>query len=453
MTGLSRIFTKMKNFNLGQFSSGWSEKTISGIFMSGIGGDFQGKQMFAGLNIFENKPLAVIRDNQFNSVLDNPNQFVQATRIGNGALTGNHTHLTALNGKTFNRNRPGDNQMLALPRNNFAGTLSNSTSFGKAGTLATEISKSSSAYQNGVTGIDGQLAETASALNGFTQDFWQTISFGLNYQKQYKKIALDHQFSFNYAGIGYNNPGSAFNGRGVLQAGTVVKKNFYKNKGVIFLRYQRRNNYTNTEKNHFFKQDRLNISAKWKFNRQLRVGLSWNSAAMQGVEGKIQTAVFSQTRGSFDANYNGKINNKPFQQFVTAGYQHFSYAGNAGELPGKMLIINSASNLSVKKMQLQVNLQYLRDASAISGQNNLFTSDAGLAFSLSNSIQVTSSITYLSQTRKVKQLGIRNALNGQLGRKWQLSAFGDFRKNLVENQNPLFFPAVRGEIMLQYLIQ
>jgi hypothetical protein len=453
MSGISRLFTKMKNFNIGQFSSSWSEKTLSGIFMSGIGGDFQSKRLFTGLNLFENRPLAAIKDNQFNQVLDQPNQFVQALRIGNGDINGNHTHITAANAKTFNRQWTGNNQLLTIPRNALAGTVSNQTDLGKAGVIQSELSKTSSAYQNGVIGADGQITDAVSVFNGFAQDFWQTVAFGINYSNQYRQIGFEHQFTFNYSGLGYSNPATGFNARGVLQAGVAAKKSFYKNRGAIQLRYQRRNNYTGTEKNQFFRQDRLNLTAKWKFSKKLKAGLSWNSAVMERVEQKIKTPVFQQVRGSFDASYQGRLKGKPFIQLITAGYQHFSFTGNAGELPGKMLIINSATNLSLGKTQIQANMQYLHDAGTGAARSSLFTSDAGLSFSLMKMMQATSSITWLSQTGRVKQLGIRNAINGQLGKRWQLSVFGDIRKNLTENQNPGFFPATRGEIMLQYLIQ
>jgi hypothetical protein len=454
MSGLSKFFTKMKNFNAGQFSSGWSEKTLSGIFMSGIGGDFKSRQFFTGLNIFENRPLAPVKDNQFNKVFDQPNQFIQALRIGNGDITGNHTHITTANAKTFNRQWAGNNQLSAIPRNAFAGTVSNQINIGNAGTIQTELSKTSTAYQNGVTGIDGQITETISALNGFIQDFWQTVSVGLNYQNQYKQIGLEHQLTFNYSGLGYNNPATAFSARGVIQGGIALKKSIYKNKGIVQIRYQRKNNYTSTEKGNFFKQDRLHIVAKWKLSNNLKAGFSWNSAVMEKMEQKNKTPIFQQTRGSFDASYRGKINGKPFMQLITAGYQHFSFTGNAGELPGKMVIINSVTNLSLSKAQMQINMQYLHDASSeVTDRSSLFTSDMGLGLPLAKMMQLTTSLTWLSQTGRVKQLGIRNSINGQVGKRWQLSIFGDLRKNLTPNQNPIFFPAARGEIMLQYLIQ
>jgi hypothetical protein len=451
MNGLSRFFTKVKEFQFGQFSSKWSKQTLAGIFMSGAGGSFHNKNLFTGLAVFENRPLNGLKDNQFNKVLFEPNQFVQSLRIGKGDVNAGHSHVTVTNGKNFNREGFAANQLLSIPRNSLAGTFSQKSNFGKVGTIDAEISKSSSGYQNTGIGSDDQSVNGYSALSGFAKDFWQTISVGLDYYNNYKKAGLDHSLTFNYSGLGYSNPGSGFGTRGALQIGTAIKKNFYNNKAQLQIKYMRRNNYTGAEKENFYTQDRINLYGKWKLSSKIKAGVSFNSVKMIRVNNGLKAQILQQTRSTADISLRGKISGTPFFQYTTIGYQNFSTPADIGELPGKMLIINSSGNLSCQKFQLQINIQYLKEPA--NNQKDLLTTDAGLSFSIYKVLQAVSSVTYLGQNKNVQQLGIRHSIQGILFKRWQLSVFGDVRKNLITNQNPLFFPASRGEIMIQYLIQ
>lgn len=453
MSGLSRFFTKITDFQFGQFSPQWSKQTLSGVFMSGISGGFQNKNLFTGISVFENRLLGSVKDNQFNSLLFDPNQLVQSLRMGGGNIQSDHTHATVTNGKTVNRNNNAANHLLTIPRNSLAGTLSHQTDLGKAGIIHAEISKSSSGYQNAVNNMNDPAAAIQSSVSGFLQDFWQTVAVGLNYKNRYEKIALDHEIMFNYSGMGYSNPGMGFTPRGTLSAGTSLKKSFYQNKAQLQVRYQKRNNYTATDNNRFYSQDRMNFTGRIRFSNKLKAGVTLNSVNMSRVEDKAKTVILKQMRVNADLNFRGKINRTPIMQYAAVGYQDFSMPVAVGDLPGKMLMINSSTNLSCSKFQVQANMQYLKEPSFANNQKDLFTADAGISFSMLKNVQSTASLTYLAQNTNIMQAGIRSSVTGQFAKRWQFSLFGDLRKNLVTNNNPLFFPSSRGEIMIQYLIQ
>lgn len=448
LNGLSRLFLHMKELNIGQFASNWSNRSLSGIMSSGIGGDYMKKNKLVGLNLSHSLPLGWIKDNPFASNLFDPSVSMQAVRTGKGESNTDHSHITAVNANT--RNKPSQTGYFpVLPRNVFVGSFSKRVSLGSKGSVEAEVSKSASQYRN--TMNSANEAESKLALRHFGEDLLQTIAIGVQYNGEFSKINFRPSVFINYAGMGYSNPASTAQTRGNLSFGGSLYKTFIKGKLVLQSRFSKRNTNTSVGNDTHLGQLQNSLIAKYRVSRQLRVGLNWTSSHLSKKYGKNDSeTLYSLDRVGTDISYNGKLNGLPFFQYTGVGYQNINMPAGFLNSMGKMMWVNSSSSMALGKGMLSVNLQWYNQLQPSVMQGDLFTGDAGFTFTLAKKIQLTTAANYLNQQYMAKQLGVRQTITTTISKKFDVNVFADIRKNMIDNMNPFLFPSTRGEIEITY---
>jgi hypothetical protein len=448
LNGLSRFFLHVKELNIGQFASTWSNRSLSGIMSSGIGGDYMKKNKLVGLNLSHSLPLGWIKDNPFASNLFDPSVSIQAVRTGKGETTGDHSHVSAVNATT--RNKPSQTGYFpVLPRNIFVGSFSKQVSLGAKGNATVEVSKSASQYRTTMNA--GNEVESKLALRHIGEDLLQTIAVGVQYNGEFSKINFRPSVFINYAGMGYSNPASTAQTRGNLSFGGSLYKTFMKGKLVMQSRFSKRNTSTSAGNDTHLDQLQSSLMAKYRVSRKLRIGVNWTSSHLSKKYGKSDSEkLYALDRMGADVSFNGKLNGAPFFQYTGIGYQNINMPAGFLNSMGKMIWVNSSSSVSLGKGMLSVNLQWYNQLQTSLMQGDLFTGDAGFSFTLGKKIQLSMAANYLDQQYMARQLGIRQTITTTISKHFNVNVFADIRKNMIDNMNPFLFPSTRGEIEITY---
>jgi hypothetical protein len=449
LNGLTKFFMYVKEMNLGKFSTNWSEGSMSNILTSGIGGSFLKNNKFLGLNISNIQPLGWIKDNQFIASLQQPEAAMQSLRVGKGDLESNHSHVTLTNATIKNIKPAGDIYSL-LPRNIFVGSFSKNLSLGSIGNIETEVSKSSAQYNNTRSSLNESQIESKMAFRHLGEDFFQTLSVGLNYNGDFNAIHFKPSLFASYSGLGYTNPASSSQSKGAVSYGINISKGFFGNQLTFHSRFSKRVNQTSTLNDNRFTQLQGALSAKYKFSRKIKAGLNWNYSDLSKVTSHYQDKLYYSNRIYSDASYNGKFNNLPLFQLINIGYQNISIPDMPVASLGKNLWINSATNMTMSKGTLSINMQLFNQLDKHVVQGDLLSTDLGWTFMAFRALNLSTAINYLNQQKVAKQLGMRQTVSASIKERLSISLFADIRKDLVENRNSFMFPNTRGEIALTY---
>lgn len=193
LNGLTKFFMYVKEMNLGKFSVNWSERSMSDILTSGMGGSYLKNNKFLGINISKIQPLGWIKDNQILASFQQPEAAIQSLRIGKGELKNNHSHLTFTNGNIKNMNAQQAIYSL-LPRNVFVGSFSKNLSLGSFGNVETEVSKSSTQHSGTRNFQNENQVEPKLALMHLGEDFFRLYQLDLNIMATSTRFILSHLF-------------------------------------------------------------------------------------------------------------------------------------------------------------------------------------------------------------------------------------------------------------------
>lgn len=454
LKGLTKFFMYVKEMNMGKFSTNWSERSMSNILTSGVGGSFFKDNKFFGLNISNVQSLGWIKDNQFIASLQQPEAAIQSIRLGKGELQKNHSHTTFTNANIKNF-RSGGQVFSLIPRNVFIGSFSKNLSLGSAGNVETEISKSSSQYTNTRSALNENQAESKMALKHLGEDFFQTLSFGLNYNANFDHIQFKPSFFASYSGLGYTNPASTSQSRGAVSYGMNLAKGFFANQLTVQTRVSKRVNRTAVadDDDRRFIQLQGFLSTKYKFSRKIKAGLNWNYSSLSKITAGYQNKLFYSNRIYSDANFNGKLRNHPLFQIINIGYQNISIPDMQNVALGENFWINSATSLAMNKGTLSMNMQLFNQLNKTALQGDLLTTDLGWSYTVLQRVNITSAINYLNQSNIARQLGMRQTLSAAVKDKFLISLFADIRKDLIQNNNSFMFPNTRGEIVVTYKLK
>lgn len=445
LNGITRLFLHIKELNIGQFSSNWSDRSMSNVLTSGLGGSYVNKNKFLGLTIANTQPLSWLKDHSFTGSLSEPAMRMQAFRLGTGELKSAHNHFTLVNATTKN-NTSAVPSLPALTRNIAVGSFSKNLSLGKWGKVAAEVAKSNTQYQGSTNAA--QELESKVALSHFGADFLQTLSVGLHYENQFAKAGLEPQAFIQYAGLGYSNPASAMQARGNLYYGVQARKDLFGKKLHLQTRFSKRDTRVSVLDDRKMHQAQSSMNARYRISKKWRVSANWTYVGLSKDEADSKNTLFSSNRLGADVFYSGKLLGRPFYQYVGSGYQQLTTPGLYTGMNGKTLWINTSSNMAFEKGTLTTTLQFYNNMAH--AQNDLLTADAGWNYVLFKKFQLSTAVNYLNQQHVARQAGIRQTLAVLMLKKVSVNAFGDIRHDLIENTNPFLYPKTRGEIQIIY---
>lgn len=452
LKGLSRLFLYVQELNVGKFSTDWSDRSITGILSSGVGGSYIKNKKFLGVNFSSIQSLGWLKDNSFIANLQQPESAVQALRVGKGDLNSNHSHITLMNANIKNINARQTVYNL-IPRNIFVGSFSKNLSLGTYGNVETEVSKSSTQHSNSRNFQNEDQLQTRLAFKHFGEDFFQSLSVGLKYNGDFESLHFKPSIFANFSGLGYNNPVSSNQSRGSIFYGVNTSNNFLSNKLFLYSRFSNRITQTGIDKTQAYKQLSSSVSAKYKLTRQFKFGVNWTYSNLLKHSGAhVKERLYYSNRIYSDVNFYGKIYGLMVMQYVNLGYQNISIPDMPLNTQGSTAWLNSSTSIAVGQNNLLFNLQMYNQLDRTISNGNLITSDLGLNYRVLKKINVTSSINFLNQRQLAKQIGIRQTVSAVIQDRFNVSLFADIRNDIISNANTFLFPNARGELLITYQI-
>lgn len=82
----------------------------------------------------------------------------------------------------------------------------------------------------------------------------------------------------------------------------------------------------------------------------------------------------------------------------------------------------------------------------------MFNGDFSCQYSLLK-MNITSSVTFLDNKDVARQVGIKQNLQLLAGKHFDISAYADLRKNLIQPVYPDLYAAGRGELSIKYYLK
>lgn len=444
--GLQRLMLYLKDLNIGSIGTSVSKGSMSDLFMTGIAGSFLKDNKFLMLAGGKSTEMSV-QDVGLQSATGRSNYGMQFIRLGRGDIGNKQSHVSVLNANAKPQRQYGFNTP-AISRNIFVGSVSQQLSLGELGTLDFELSKSSGQFGNNSREA---AAVSKSAAGRFMDDMWATASIGMAYNGALKKAGITHKVYFNYAGLGYVNPGTPFASRGTTQYGFAVKRSWLKNKAMASLRTDIRNLAISPISDNRRRSLQYAVDARYRFTRRFSLNMNLLQHTLKEISAGEKHTAFLNRKISFASQANGKIGGRSFSNNSSFGLQQLHYLQPAATL--KSLFMNAASMQTwmAGRGMVIVSAMYNRDLNNTAVYNNLLNTEGGYQYTLWK-LSCGSSLIYMNSKDIVTQIGLRQQVSAQLLKRWSLNLSVDARHNLHNTTTNYYYGKFNTAMALHYQI-
>lgn len=456
LKGVQKLFLNVNRLNIGRDALLLSPMSFQHFLHNGISTEFlnnKGKtfMLVAG----KQKDINSVLDQGFTGNLASNNGQVKAARIG---LLSSGTSTSHMSVSSFNQSM--SNQLGMLNTNEFrrilVTTISNKLSIGQKGFIEVDLSRSATAYQQNNNAGDS-LLKPKNNLSGIlsSENFMANTALSVKYADENTEKGLAYQFNFSKVANGYNNPGNSFLNGGSTEAGTQLRKSFFKNRMQLSFRGNVRDYKYNDEIDSRWRNVYMVLDGKWRMRKGQHIGIRYQPNRMKRIEEGVKSIVTSIERLSVESNLYKKIGKTGYRNYLTLGWQKNIYALSATEnISNSSLQVNSFQNITIGKNLVYANVSYTssNNSSAYVYFNTSLNTDIGYSFQLFKKITASSGIVYASVNEWYQQLGIRQGLSGQLNEKFYVNIYVDARKNLKLVQ-PLWNSPVRADISIKYVLK
>lgn len=442
---LQKLLLAAKQLNFGQIAADGSKGGVSGLFMTGMQGTFLKNDKFLMLGGGKRQDGGNIKDIGLTESIDPGSYMMQFMEVGKGDADADHSHIAMVNANTKNSNvRQFDQQI--LPRNIFVGAFSERVSFGEYGDITAQLSKSSTQFNHSASGNEMALASKAAAFTLF-DDFWQTLSIGLDYTGNVDKWKMNQRVYINYSGLGYSNPATPGAGRGSVKYGGSLKRSWQKNRISASVKADMQDIHTSALNSNKWQNRQYAVDTRFKVNRQLSLTAHLGQAVMKSISEHQPTTAFLTRQLSFTSQLNGRMVKMPYNSNIMLGVQQIDM------LPLRSLLVNLNvnHNIIVNTHVLSVNVFYNKDVKENALYGNLLTMESAWTYQY-GILNCSSGFTYLDNKDVVRQLGVKQTLTTQVLKKLNVNLYVDCRKNLINTNQNYLFGNFRSELSLQYLL-
>ncbi|WP_316815870.1 hypothetical protein [Pedobacter nyackensis] len=345
----------------------------------------------------------------------------------------------------------GFTQLNPLPKNNLAFMVSQDMNMNNFGRFTVELSKSSTQYKNLSRNETDKLVLNNDLKMGnyFRDDFLETVSIGLKHGIELKKMGLSGNTFFSYSGLGYQNPGQQGYSNMGMRLGGNVKKSFLKNKVVLNARTDIKNTPMSAVSGAHWRNYNLQLDSRIKLTKQYNFSLKYAENGVDKVDGG-SNAVYSSQKLQVDMNANYKMGTHYGFSRLSVGRQEMLNPSLLTKI-GFMTIVYS-QNLMMKNISLSGNAFYNKELNGVRILGDMLNADVGCQYTLLKNFSVSSAVTYLDNQNIAKQVGIRQNVQVSMLKNFDVSAFFDFRKNLIDPLYPELFATGRGELSIRYFL-
>ncbi|QJB42198.1 hypothetical protein HF324_31910 [Chitinophaga oryzae] len=443
---LQRLLLQAKSLQAGKIAAGEKGSVVKDLFMSGAAGSFLNDDKFMMLGAGVRNDAADIKNIGLNEGVDPSSFSMQFLQLGKGDVSGPHSHIGIVNANS----RAASGHQLnpnTLARNVFVGAVSEQVSLGEYGTIAAEISKSNSEYRNAAAGNDYALTSKAAAFTLFN-DFWQTISVGLDYTGTVKSLDLSQRAYISYSGLGYSNPAAPGSARGTVRYGLNLRRSWNKRRVTVGFRADLQDMRMSALTNSHWKNSAYTMDARVKVKKNFSLSTRIGQSVMKGISDKMDQPGYVNRHISLSSQYSGKLWSLPQSNNVTFSLQQMDI------LPVKSLLVNLNVNQSfiINANMLTVSLMYNKDVKGQALYGDLLTAETGWSYTVLKKLACTSGITYLNNKTVVEQAGVKQSVGTELLPRLNVNLYLDCRKNIVNTTQNYLFGNFSTQLMIHYLL-
>jgi len=353
----------------------------------------------------------------------------------------------------------------ASAANNVAFTVSKEMNMGAIGHVTVDVSKSTTLYNNNYQiGSDVILAQKAGVNLNTTNDLFEAVGFNVNQQLDIKKLDMSDNIYFDYAGMGYQNPGNNGYGGARKKLGGSLKKAFSKNKLVLNLRTDLSSmpiSYTTGDQ---WRSYQLQLDSRYMVNKKFNLSLKYTANGTSKQIDEISIPVYSYQKLQADGNINYKVGKNFTVSHFSVGYQTYSNAVAAlmstngtpalpaadASLTSNLFTATYTQSTVINRNTLTGTLLFNKELTPNSLIGNMLNADISYQYMLFNKLSLSSGLTYLNNTGITSQAGIRQTVQLFSSKSFDMNTFIDLRKNLITPQYADMYPACRAELSIKY---
>ncbi|WP_146151290.1 hypothetical protein [Chitinophaga niastensis] len=443
---IQRLLLQTKSLNVGNIAASGSKGGVSDLFMSGAQGSFLNKNKFLMMGLGNRNDGGSFKDQHFSSSLEPASYKMQFLQMGKGDITEAHSHVALVNANTSNQTRNGFNTQ-SLSRNIFVGAFSEQIDLGAYGSIAAEISKSNNEFKNAGTGNDYALASKTAAFT-LMNDFWQTVSIGLDYTGAIDAMQLSQRAYVSYSGLGYSNPASPGASRGTVRYGLGLKKSWNKRRVTVGFKMDRQDMSMSAITDSKWKNSQYAVDTRIRVKKNFSLSARIAQSAMKNISAHISQTGYLNRQISVTSQLSGKMFDLQQHNNITLGFQQMDI------YPLKSLLLNLNVNHSivVNTHVLSVSMFYNKDIKDQALYGNLLTAETGWSYQLGKLFSCTSGLTYLDNKEVVQQVGVKQTVAANLFNRLNMNLYMDCRKNLLNTPQNYLFGNFSTQLALYYLL-
>ncbi|MEO5684616.1 MAG: hypothetical protein ABIQ88_18385 [Chitinophagaceae bacterium] len=453
LNGLQKIFLNMNRLQAGMNTVSLSPLTVCQYVNNGINAEFFNNKTYLFIMAGKDKEFSSLYDHRFANPLFSTDNTGMGVRVGRGDLQKNYAHFSLFSYRQ-NKSSYGNTLLNVLPGKTVVMTFSNQLKMNDANLLNVEISRSTHKYDNKSNILDTLFQGTniPRQLRG-ARNLIQQLAFTIQWSGEVKDLQLSYDVHGTRIGKGYNNPGSLFLSGGMTEIGGNIKKNFLSNQLQLSARGNFRA-YAFTANNNRWHNYNFSFIGKWKLKKGQSVSLRyqpyqslrWQDDKKMAAGGSNRLSIDLQLRRRF-----GKIN---YQHIFSLSALKNKFSSDTVPVSNNAVLISSMQSIIINNQSYYLNLQYNKAIapSALAFFDTQFNADAGVSYRLSKEIMASTALNYNITKNWSEQVGIKQGLSGQLGKKFTISLYADVFKNITLYR-PYNMDNIRMDWSLQYLIK
>ncbi len=447
----SKAYSKVKKMQLGNFSQEMPGSFLNeDIMVRGLSVDVKTQRGPVTLGLGLNKDTGMPKDANFNGSLYDAPKLLTYVGVPVTNFSFGRGKISWVGG--FSQQRAsGFSQLNSVPKNGLAFTVSQDLLMKDLGQFTVEMSKSSTQYRNlSVNESDKMVLNQDLRMgNYFRDDVFETMSFGVKHRFDLRKFGLSSNTFVSYSGLGFQNPAQQGYGNMGLRMGTAVKKNFMKNKLVLNARGDIKNTNISATSGAHWSNYNLQLDSRFRLSRNATLNLKYAENGVDKIE-RGSTPVYSSHKLQADFTGNYQIGASHGFSYLSVGRQLMVNPGTV--INTSFLTMNYAQSVILKSCTLSANAFYNKELSGIQILGDMLNTDFGCQYNLSKNLNVSSAVTYLDNQRIARQVGVRQTAQLSLVKNFDISAFIDLRKNLIDPLYPDLFATGRGELSIRYYL-
>ncbi len=440
MNGLQRMFFGITHLDIGQNALSSGPLSFEHFLSKGINAGFNSGSKNINILAGRQKDLTSILDYGFTDQIFSNNGLAKAINFEKqGAKIATSLTVSSFSQSPIDYNdfRNGN-----IFREVLVTTLSNQFRVGETGKFNIELSRSASRY-NSKSPNDSFLNAAGNFSKIFSsEDIGNNSAISFRYEDENPLTGLQYYIGFQKTASGYSNPGNSYLNSGTTQFNGRIRKSLLENKLQVTYKADYRifqYGYENSKWVH----SNMMLDLKWKMKKGQYVSMRYQPMRMTSKTPSGKTKLNAYDRLAIDFNIAKKFHHFNYSHFLSLGYENNRYAWMQEMLQKRGLVLSSMQQFTKRTKTIYLNIHF---------QQFSFYAESGLTYPINKFLIASSAAVYDSYRSWYHRAGLRQSLSGQMGERFILSFFVDWKKNIRLKQF-MWDDPFRADLSLKYIIK